>query len=158
MVVIHGRIELRPFSCGNDIQLADYLSSALLNFIEAERVVRLQKIEANYADKENGYVEKAINYMRKHVADEISASQLAVEAGCGRSTLFDLFRQKKHTTPHEFHIQLKIDLACRLLQETDMPIKNIAQKVGISNQAHFAKLFNKEKGMSPTEYRALNCK
>jgi len=82
---------------------------------------------------------------------------MSLEAGCGRSTLFDLFRQKKHTTPHEFHIQLKIDLGCRLLLETDMAVKDIAQKVGISNHAHFAKLFNKEKGMSPKEYRAKNC-
>lgn len=44
--------------------------------------------------------------------------------------------------------------ARRLLDCTDLPVKQIAYRLGFADQASFGKFFRKQFGVSPTEYRA----
>ena len=46
-----------------------------------------------------------------------------------------------------------MDAARRLLRETTKSVIAIANDVGYSNPSHFAQLFGKETGLSPTDYR-----
>lgn len=46
-----------------------------------------------------------------------------------------------------------LDAARRLLRETSKSVITIANEVGYSNPSHFAQLFRKEAGLSPTDYR-----
>jgi quercetin dioxygenase-like cupin family protein len=50
-------------------------------------------------------------------------------------------------------IRLRIDAARRLLRETKKSVITIANEVGYSNPSHFAQVFRKETGLSPTDYR-----
>ena len=43
--------------------------------------------------------------------------------------------------------------AASLLEFTDMPISQIAEKVGINDPLYFSKKFKKHFGISPTEYK-----
>jgi len=52
--------------------------------------------------------------------------------------------------------KLRIEEACRLLDETDLSIKEITYQVGYSDYGSFSKKFKAAKGMSPAEYRE-NC-
>ncbi len=49
--------------------------------------------------------------------------------------------------------QLRHDAARRLLRVTKKSVITIANDVGYSNPSHFAQLFRKETGLSPTVYR-----
>ena len=49
--------------------------------------------------------------------------------------------------------ELRVNEAKRLLEETDMRVIEISQKVGYENEKHFMKLFKGQCGVSPTEYR-----
>ena len=40
-----------------------------------------------------------------------------------------------------------------LLTSTNRPLKDIAQRLGFSSQAHLSRFFKKHKGLSPTEYQ-----
>ena len=40
-----------------------------------------------------------------------------------------------------------------LLKTTSMPLKEVAQRMGFSSQAHLSRFFKKHKGVSPTEYK-----
>ena len=46
-----------------------------------------------------------------------------------------------------------MDLARRLLRESQKSVIAVANDVGYSNPSHFAQLFRKETGLSPTIYR-----
>jgi two-component system response regulator YesN len=48
---------------------------------------------------------------------------------------------------------IRIKEAKRLLEETDMLVIEISQKVGYENEKHFMKIFKGVCGVSPTEYR-----
>ena len=48
---------------------------------------------------------------------------------------------------------VRIQRACALLQNTDIPVQEVATSVGISDSLYFSRLFRKVMGESPSEYR-----
>lgn len=59
------------------------------------------------------------------------------------------------TTQEHIHLQL-IDKAKTLLWSTQMPVSEIAYKLGFENPPHFTRLFKQKTGYSPTGFRNLN--
>ena len=69
---------------------------------------------------------------------------------------FHFNRLSKRATgvpPSQYQIRLRMDAAHQLLRETQKSVITIANDVGYSNLSHFAQLFRKETGLSPTIYR-----
>lgn len=56
-------------------------------------------------------------------------------------------------SPSRHHINLRMNLARRLLRETKKSVVDVALDVGYANPSHFAKLFRRETGLSPSDYR-----
>lgn len=54
---------------------------------------------------------------------------------------------------HRYVLNAKISKAIRLLDTTQMPVREIAQKVGFTDISHFSKVFKKTAGASPNKYR-----
>ena len=54
----------------------------------------------------------------------------------------------------EFLQRLRIQEACRLLEQTQLPLCDVAQAVGYTDPKHFSRLFRRYKGLSPKELRA----
>lgn len=52
-----------------------------------------------------------------------------------------------------YHIHLRMDAARRLLRETRKSVVEVALDVGYANPSHFAQLFRRETGLSPSDYR-----
>jgi AraC-like DNA-binding protein len=68
----------------------------------------------------------------------------------------DLIRKETGKTAQE-HIQLKIiDLAKNRIFSSGKPIGDIAYELGFKYQQHFTRMFKKETGYTPNEYRGLN--
>ena len=55
-------------------------------------------------------------------------------------------------SPARHHINLRMNVARRLLRETKQSVVDVALDVGYTNPNHFAKLFRRE-GLSPSDYR-----
>jgi len=55
--------------------------------------------------------------------------------------------------PSRYHITLRMDEAKRLLRETKKNVVSVALDVGYANPSHFAQLFRRETGLSPSDYR-----
>jgi len=51
--------------------------------------------------------------------------------------------------------ELRINYACELLEKTDLSISEIGNSCGINNYFYFARLFKRNKGLTPTEYRKI---
>jgi len=64
-----------------------------------------------------------------------------------------LFKRATGMPPSHFQIKLRLEAARRLLRETTKSVITVANEVGYSNPSHFAQLFRKETGLSPTDYR-----
>lgn len=92
------------------------------------------------------YIE--LNYESKITLDDISSKINLCKEECCR-----LFKRCMNTSIFDYIIQFRIEKSARLLKETEASITDIAQSVGFNDANHFAKLFRREKGIPPSQFR-----
>jgi transcriptional regulator GlxA family with amidase domain len=63
------------------------------------------------------------------------------------------FREDTGRTPAEFVMSARLQAARRLLEETELAPKTVAQRCGLGSAAAMRRAFVRELGISPTEYR-----
>lgn len=93
------------------------------------------------------------NWIAEHAAEEFSLERLAAQVGLSRFHFQRLFKAATGVSPSQYHINLRMEEARRLLRETKMSVVDIALEVGYTNPSHFAQLFRRETGLSPSDYR-----
>jgi len=94
-----------------------------------------------------------MDWMAEHLAEEFHLDQLAAQAGLSKFYFNRLFKGAMGVSPSRYQIALRMDEAKRLLRETKKSVVEIALDVGYTNPSHFAQLFRKEAGLSPSDYR-----
>ena len=65
------------------------------------------------------------------------------------------FKQSMGMTPTNYIAERRIERAKRLMQETDIPIAEIALRSGFSSQSHFTTSFRRLAGVTPRSFRGL---
>jgi AraC family transcriptional regulator len=93
------------------------------------------------------------DWMAEHVAEDLSLTRLAAQAGLSKFHFQRLFKSAVGVSPSHYHINLRMNVARQLLRETKMSVVDVALEVGYTNPSHFAQLFRRETGLSPSEYR-----
>ena len=63
------------------------------------------------------------------------------------------FHEKFGISPKRYLMELKLKKACRLLTTTTLPIVMISGSLGFDDQLAFSRIFRKEYGESPSDYR-----
>jgi len=96
---------------------------------------------------------RVTDWMAGHLAEEFSLPRLAEQAGMSEFHFNRLFKRATAVPPSQYQIRLRLDAARRLPRETKKSVITIGNEVGYSNPSHFAQLFRKETGLSPTDYR-----
>ena len=100
-------------------------------------------------------ISKIIVYMKSHLQETLTLEQLASEAGMSPSHFSAVFRQKVQNSPVSFFTFLKIQQSCRLLENSEMRIKEVAYQIGYNDPYHFSRVFTTLMGMSPREFRNM---
>ena len=109
----------------------------------------------------NPHVRKALDYIEANYMCSISTEDIARAGGVHVGHLHRIFPEETGMTIGEYLTHLRIEKAKTLLMHTDISNASIASRTGISSQQYFCRLFKKETGMSPQEYRksyALTCR
>lgn len=101
----------------------------------------------------NRYVKQVREYIKKHYIEGFHSEE--IERACGLSYKYagTLFKEATGQTIKEYQSTLRLRRAEQLLTETDRPITEIAQMAGFSDIFYFSRIFSREKGCSPREYR-----
>jgi AraC-like DNA-binding protein len=98
-------------------------------------------------------VRKAQAHILRHAFETIDYHRLAQQIGVSETTFRRAFLKLAHQTPLQFQLAIRLKHACKLLEETDFPIAEIAQKVGFDLHHYFTRLFKEKLGCSPTYYK-----
>ena len=100
---------------------------------------------------------RAIEYMHAHISEDMPLAQLAAASGLSQSHFTRAFRAATGKPPHRYLIRLRVDKARHLLEHTRLPIIDIGLRCGFEQATHFATMFRKITGLSPSSYRAARC-
>lgn len=92
-------------------------------------------------------------WLKNHYVEDISLEQAADAMGMSAFYFSRLFRTSYNQTFLEYLTAYRIERAAELLCVTDIPVREIAPRVGYSDANYFSKVFKRHIGMTPTEYR-----
>lgn len=98
-------------------------------------------------------MELAIQYFNDNYNTEINVEEYAASRGMSVSWFIRNFKQYAHTTPIQYIVARRITNAQMLLETTNYNITEIGAIVGYDNPLYFSRIFRKQKGVSPSEYR-----
>lgn len=97
---------------------------------------------------------RAKDFIHEHLGDDLTLERIARELAMSPFHFAHAFRQTTGVAPHRFVMYCRIDRAMRLLRETELPVSEVGQEVGIPSPSHFSLLFRRSTGSTPTRYRA----
>jgi AraC-like DNA-binding protein len=99
-------------------------------------------------------IEATLAYMRHHFREPLRVSTLCSIAGVSAPRFYQLFKLQTGYTPIDFLIHLRMQRACRLLENEEFSVKAVAARVGYKDPLHFSRLFKSVNGMAPSAFRA----
>lgn len=130
-------------------EMLELLLRHLLIIFERE-LKREHVLKNEYLDKE---MDIAASYFNENYNRNINIEEYASSRGMSVSWFIRNFKKYTGQTPMQFIVSLRINNAQLLLETTEYSINQIASIVGYDNQLYFSRLFHKQKGFSPTQYR-----
>jgi AraC family transcriptional regulator of arabinose operon len=134
---------------------ADYeeMLSILLRhlLILIHRQLSKQRILKNeYLDHE---MDLAAQYFNDNYNSDIRVEEYAVSRGMSVSWFIRNFKAYTGSTPLQYLVSIRITNAQVLLETTAYTVTEIGRIVGYENPLYFSRIFHKQTGFSPSEYR-----
>ena len=126
--------------------LLNYFDEKILN-----RDLLSPKATANTATRDLS--EAMHSFIRQNYRYELSTKIIADEFHVNASYASRCFSQKYGITVTEYITRVRIERAKLLLSATEAPIGNIALNVGFDDVNYFSRVFKKQVGCSPVQYR-----
>ncbi len=98
-------------------------------------------------------MQRALRFILQNFQHNITIEQLLQETNMSNTAFSQRFKQTHRMTFKEYLQQTRIGYACKLLQEHDLNIAEIAYQSGFENISNFNRQFKKIKGITPTQYQ-----
>ena len=92
-------------------------------------------------------------YLRRRAAEEFRMEELCRLISRSESQTIKIFKEAYGTTPYAYFLQRKIHLAKDMLQNTNLTVKQIADRLHFSDEYYFSGVFKRKTGLSPTAFR-----
>lgn len=128
--------------------ICGFFAAVLQNDLSVDRTAAAPGRAAHLAP-----LERAIAYMEKQYQHPISLEEMAAQAGFSRKYFSDYFKKMTGKTPIEYLNCYRIERACELLLETELPVTRIALDCGFNDLSYFIKTFREQKATTPGHYR-----
>jgi LacI family transcriptional regulator len=99
-------------------------------------------------------VAEALRFIREHALSGINVSDVLKQSTLSRRVLESRFRKLLGWSPHQEITRLRIERVKLLLTETDLPLREVAQRVGFEHTEYLTVAFKREVGFTPTQFRS----
>jgi AraC-like DNA-binding protein len=108
--------------------------------------------EAQLLSNEELRIHQAESYIRAHFNQKLCIQDIASAYAFSETSFRRQWNAVFPFTPVDLIAALRISEACKLLSETDLPIRAIAKKVGYKDQLYFSRVFSRKTGISPSSF------
>ena len=135
--------------------ITDPFSRPLLSLQLKQTILELLRKNEQSGIADTHYnIKQIIAYINEHFAEPITNAAIAEQFGYNPTYLGRIFKVHTGSTLHQYITEIRVKAATELLTAPDLPIGEICRQVGIPDLFHFSKLFKKQTGLTPTQYRA----
>ncbi len=98
-------------------------------------------------------VKKTVAYLQQNYPRALTRQEIAQAIGVTENYLSRIFRQELGLSPWDYLNRYRIKQAKELLRQTNESVTSIALQVGFDNPAYFSRIFHKQVGRAPSQYR-----
>ncbi len=130
----------------DDEQLAGWLRESMLRIFEV--------VEHKRGILPHQGVARALQIIRNEACSQLARDDVARRAGVSPGHLSEILRERTGQTFSELLRKERVDKACDLLRNTDLPLATIAAECGFCDQSYFTHAFFRVKKTKPKHYRA----
>lgn len=108
------------------------------------------KARGGYLESE---IEAAAQYFHEHSQEPLCVEDYAAAHGMSTSWFIRGFKEYTGFTPMQYILSVRIANAQGLLETTDYNVSEISRIVGYDNPLYFSRIFRKQCGVSPSDFR-----
>lgn len=115
-----------------------------------ELLIRLHRPSTDAIPKK---IQQVKDYIDTHYPSDLTNTQLAAMVGYHEIYLNRIFLACLGMNLHEYLLNTRLNQACYLILNTDLPLSMIPEQTGFHSYPHFSSSFRKHFGLSPAQYR-----
>ncbi|PSO50376.1 MAG: hypothetical protein BRC40_01955 [Cyanobacteria bacterium QH_8_48_120] len=113
--------------------------------------------QSNLSERSGGLswckLKEAITYINDNLDKNLKLTEIAAVVEISPYYFARLFKQSMGMPPHQYVSNRRIEQAKALLENTNLPIAEVASSVGFTSQSHFTNVFRKLTGITPKAYK-----
>lgn len=117
------------------------------------RLTAASRILTQRHSRENHIIYDIASYLENHYAEDISLQDMAARFFLSREYISRRFKQEFGVNISDFLAGVRIEKAKLLLLNPQLRIAQVAEMVGYQDEKYFSKVFKKQEGQTPNEYR-----
>jgi two-component system, response regulator YesN len=116
-------------------------------------MVQLSKLLLEHQQKDKNVIFEIATFLGQHYHEDITLQDIASRFFLSREYISRKFKQEFEVNLSEYLGQIRMNKAKILLQNPHLRISQVAEMVGYQDEKYFSKVFKKQEGISPNEYR-----
>lgn len=129
-------------------EISQGLVSALLVLVM--RLIRINPEDEAALSQE---CQKIKEYLDQNFTSPITLDSLSETVYISKHYLSHLFKEQTGISPIKYLTLKRMEKACELLSETELPVSEVSKAVGYENPLYFSQVFKRIYGISPVKYR-----
>lgn len=94
-----------------------------------------------------------LSYIDDHLQEKLTLEQIASHFYMSSHYFCRFFKENLGKTPTGYINSLRLERACALLSHSDLSVLEVSLSCGFNNLSYFIRLFHRQKGMPPSQYR-----
>lgn len=97
--------------------------------------------------------DSVINCIKENYMLPLSTEELSGLAGYSSDYLCRVFKKYTNYTVNEYIVKCRLEASKKLLLNSNLSIKEVADRAGFNSQAYFSRIFKQKNGVTPLEYK-----
>ncbi|MBD2107487.1 AraC family transcriptional regulator [Nodosilinea sp. FACHB-13] len=146
----------RVLQSGGERLYAEALTTALAVHLLQTYATRKPQLKTYGNGLAKPQLQRVVDYIHSHLDADLSLETLSTLVGMSAHYFAQLFKQSTGAAPHQYVIRCRVQQAKTLLAQPDLPIADIACRVGFAHQSHLNRHFRRLVGTTPGQWRQAN--
>jgi AraC family transcriptional regulator len=131
----------------------DSVEQALAVALVNGYAVRRRSVQTHRGGLGSARLRRIKEFVDAKIEDELTLCEMAQAVELSTAHFSRMFRKSTGETPHQFLLRRRLERAKEMLRSADGRVMEVAVACGFKSQQHFAQVFRRVCGASPTEYR-----